>query len=281
MIDPETRQPKVRRRQGSIRAFLTLIVLVALSTGSIVLAHYWKEELRVERVFVTGSRIVSATDIVAASKIATGMSMYDLDLRTVEKNILAQLYVKSAIVVRELPDALHIYVLEREPLTALSIDRLIYIDDESVALPQHPASAVFDVPLITGVSLTEQIVPGKTLMRIESLRAVALLKYIRDNDQDLFHLISEVNADAEGNFVLYSLEAGVPIKLGKEVNVEKLAMLKTFWQEFVMPRGAEQLRLVDLRFEDQVIARWLTKTAVLPKPDAAAAPNNNSAHTTF
>jgi cell division protein FtsQ len=241
-----------------------LALLVLLIGAGIFLSHGWKMELSARRLLVVGHRIVTPDDIVKASKVLTGARLYAMDLRTVEKNILSHPYIKWARVTRRLPDALRIEVGEREPIGALSVRHMTYFDEEGVALPPYQPAGVFDVPLISGGELQNDPEPGRRVDEAWVLRGVGILNQARALGPDVYHLISEVHLVPAGNVVFYSMDAGVPVVLGKDVDSRKLLMFETFWKEFVPARGSDQLQIVDLRFKDQIVARWRTPAEQVP-----------------
>ncbi len=56
--------------------------------------------------------------------------------------------------------------------------------------------------------------------------------------------------------MLYSAEGGVPIIFGRGELPSKLVRLETFWNDIVRTRGPQNLQYVDLRYQDQIVARW-------------------------
>jgi cell division septal protein FtsQ len=56
--------------------------------------------------------------------------------------------------------------------------------------------------------------------------------------------------------ILTSAESGVPIIFGRGDIADKIARLEAFWALEVAERGAGELEYIDLRYRDQVVARW-------------------------
>ena len=79
----------------------------------------------------------------------------------------------------------------------------------------------------------------------------------------MYQNISEVQVRNGGDIVLYSAEGGVPIIFGRGELPGKLVLLETFWDNIVRTRGTQSLQYVDLRYQDQIVARWN------PEPPAA------------
>ncbi len=241
---------------GGLKSTIVFLLLCALVAASIVGAHRWKETLKLRRVLVGGSHMLSPAEIVKASKVIAGVPIFAVNVNTVRENVESMVYVKSVLIARDLPDILRIQIKEREPIAAIPRQPNIFVDDDGVALPPYPGNALFDVPLITGVGDLEDMKFGSVVQNAQVLQGISLLQQAKALDMEIYHIISEVHPISGGGSILYSSDAGVPILLGKDDEVKKLLMLESFWKQFVHQRGAENLSVVDLRFDDQVIARW-------------------------
>ena len=62
--------------------------------------------------------------------------------------------------------------------------------------------------------------------------------------------------DGERDIILYTTEAGVPVIFGHGDTAAKIVMLQAFWKDVVAQRGPAELASVDLRYADQIVARW-------------------------
>jgi len=60
-----------------------------------------------------------------------------------------------------------------------------------------------------------------------------------------------------GDITLFSVDAGAPIILGRGGVAKKLYLLQSFWSNVVRTRGVEELQSIDLRYDDQVVVRWV------------------------
>lgn len=246
-------KPKKKKNIPTVISFGVLLLVISSSLWG---TYIWRSNLKIQRIFIEGNRIVSAKEIVELTKTVAGTPLYDIDLNDVRENVLKQLYIGSATVVRELPNAVRIRVQERQPIAAISLQDMLYLDEEGVILPQYRSDVMFDVPFITGFVETSEMTSGSSVVNPYVLYALELLKRARSIDAELCHLVSEVHFNENGDLVLYSSDAGVTILFGKHDEIQKLVMLKTFWNKFVPGHGATLLQLVDLRYSGQVIARW-------------------------
>jgi hypothetical protein len=86
--------------------------------------------------------------------------------------------------------------------------------------------------------------------------ALDALASARQMDEELFRRISEIAVSENGVLVMVTAEGGVPIILGRGEMPRKLLMFDGFWRQVVERRGPKYLQQADVRFADQVIARW-------------------------
>jgi cell division septal protein FtsQ len=96
--------------------------------------------------------------------------------------------------------------------------------------------------------------PGKKLADSSAREALAVLAIARQGSEECYRRISEVHVSDDHDLLLYTNEGGVPVFFGRGETAMKLAKFDTFWEE--MGRSAGDLQYVDLRFQNQVIARW-------------------------
>lgn len=221
------------------------------------LALEWREDLRIQRVVIEGWHVVPPEEILSLAGVKSKSSMYELNIFEIQQNILKQPYAKDVIVNRQYPDALKIQVVERKPIASLNIGDLQYIDAESVLLPQIRSNVSFDFPIISGVSGIEKSKAGKALSNDEVYKAIEILQTAISIDSTLYNMISEVNLNNGGDIILYSNDVGAPIIVGRGGYLKKLLTLETFWRTFVKTSNPEKLQYVDLRFDEQVVVKWI------------------------
>lgn len=246
-------------KRQSARSSMGIWFFVPLAIGFVmilILALQWKETLIVQRVVVEGARIMGAKEVVGLANIQPQALLYQTDLFTVRQRLLAQPLVKSAVVTRQLPDAFCIEIVEREPIAALGGGPLYCLDTEGVVLPHRVSTPTFDLPLINGLAGAETVKVGNKLDQNDVFEAIGILEI--SQRIDAYRLISEIDMNKGGEVVLYSTEGGVPIMLGRGDFGKKLLLLQSFWNEHVRPEVVSQLKVVDLRYSDQVVARWET-----------------------
>jgi cell division protein FtsQ len=233
-----------------------VFVLVAIAVCLVFGANAWKSSLLVNQIRIDGNRIVGANEIIQLTQISKGMLLYKTDLTAIQHNVMGHHYIKDAIVERNLPNSVHIQVVERVPIAIVNLAENLYLDEDGVVLPRNVSHQIFDLPVISGISASEQLSLGSTVKQSDVLEALQLLTAMKAVNRPMYHNISEVQVRNGGDIVLYSADGGVPIIFGRGEVPEKLVLLETFWNKVVRTRGTQSLQYVDLRYQDQIVARW-------------------------
>jgi len=234
-----------------------MIPLVLGFMGLCILGARWKGSLTVRRVVIDGSGILSAQQLFTLSDVPLKSLMNQVDIYDVRGRILQQPFVKNARVTRQYPDAVRIQLVERQPIASVNNGQLRYIDAEAVLLPYIETSVKLDLPIINGVDSIQGAKPGETISNAELSEAIGLLQTALALDSTLFHFISEVNMNNGKDIILYSSDVPVPVIVGRGDYGKKLLMLETFWKNYVKTQSAQKIRYIDLRFNDQVVVKWL------------------------
>ncbi len=233
-----------------------LLVLLATIVGLIAFANVWKSSLKVAHVTLTGNRIVEANELFQLANVRHGSLIYDIDLRAIRKNLMSHYYIKDAIVERNLPSTIQLTVEERNPIALVNRPDPVYLDEDGVILPHSVSKALFDLPILTGVKLGTAASYGAVVQDSDAHEALEILTAARLVNSELYHLISEIQLRNGHDIVMYTAEGGVPVIFGEGNVADKMVRLDAFWKDVIRQRGLQNLQYVDLRYDDQVVARW-------------------------
>jgi cell division septal protein FtsQ len=205
---------------------------------------------------VEGNRIVGTNEIVQLTQIRPGTLLYRADLTAIQRNVTSHYYIKDAVVERNLPNTISVAVSERVPIAIINRTETLYVDGQGVVLPRSVSKKLFDLPVISGIPQSEDLALGSTIHDAQVCQALQLLLTMRSIDHEMYYNISEIQVHTTGDIVLYAVENSVPIIFGTGDTANKFAELEAFWGEYVKTRGAGALQYVDLRYKDQIVAKW-------------------------
>ncbi len=239
------------------RAGIALLAVLVLGVLGLAFgADRWKQDLPVKEVHAYGMRVLSAADVVALAHIDKSQRLFSVDLDAARRRLEANPFIRSASVTRDAPGRITLTVQERVPVAVLLTDRRLYIDDSAYVLPAVKTDQLFDLPFLTGGLPAAECQPGRTVKAPAVREALALLASARAIGDDLYHEISEVHIGSDAGLLCYTAESGVPVLVGRGALPEKLAKFDGFWKDHAARQDVQSLQYVDLRFDDQVVARW-------------------------
>jgi len=233
-----------------------VLILIALVICLAFGANAWKSSLKIDQVKINGNRIVGTNEIIQLSQIQIGSLLYKADLTAIQQNVMSHYYIKDAVVERNLPNSIEIQIIERVPVAMINLSEPLFLDEDGVVLPKTVAYRMLDLPMISGISADKSFIFGVTVTQPDEIEALQLLAVLRTLNRPLYHNISEIQLRNGGDIVLYSAEGGIPIIFGRGGLSDKIVRLELFWNDIVRTRGVQNLQYVDLRYQDQIVARW-------------------------
>ena len=249
---------------AAARKRLGKYVMIPLVLSIAVLSHFareWRSTVKVTSINVAGTRSLSKNALAKLSGVEMSAPLYDLDLAKVKRRIMAEPLLKDVQLNREYPGSLVIEVSEREPMAALNCGQMRFVDAEGVVLPYLDGDRKLDLPLIIGIDGIQSEKVGKPIINKELFAALDIIRQAQLLDSTIYHMISEIDMNRGGDIRINSLDAGIPVILGREDIPKKLLLFETFWTNFVNAGDAQKLKYVDLRFEDQVVVKWQDEPA--------------------
>ncbi len=190
------------------RFFITLILIFA-AAGSI----YWffrSEYFAVTEIEVRGQERLLGESIVDSTGLGLGVNIWQIDILRVEEHLLNNPRIRSVYVQKYLPNKIVIQVDEYGPLALIPTESgFAEIDENSTVMSFTDTIAQIDLPIVTGITLTEPVsgLKAEGLYLDEVLECVIVA-------QELDHLgLVEFNVDENGGITLVTLE-GIRILLG-------------------------------------------------------------------
>ncbi|MFI2437333.1 cell division protein FtsQ/DivIB [Streptomyces sp. NPDC018693] len=132
-----------------LRMIIILVVAVLALGGGCVWALYGSQWLRVERVSVSGTAVLTPAQVREAAAVPVGSPLVSVDTGAIESRLLSGLpRIDHVEVERSWPDGISLKVTERTPVVLIRKDgEFVEVDDEGVryaTVPQAPKG----VPLL-------------------------------------------------------------------------------------------------------------------------------------
>lgn len=235
---------------GKMFFFSTSVALIGLHMATWISKD---QSFVVRQVEVSGCSLLQPAEVAAAACVPMLTPMLELDVRAVRQRIVEMPLVKSAFVARQFPSTLGIRIQEVDAVALLNRKGLRLLDAQGNVLPMPSHTPVLDLPIVTGAAAATAASGEK--VSGAGAEAIAFLHALRKANAALYHNISEVQLSRSGELVLYLMEQGVPVRMGKAGWLDKAEQLTVVLQH--LQTRPEQARVAefDLRFRGQVIAR--------------------------
>ncbi|GHH02206.1 cell division protein FtsQ/DivIB [Streptomyces lanatus] len=133
----ESSDPPLARRRlrlPRLRTMIILVVFLALLGGGSVWALYGSKWLRVERVSVAGTRVLTPGQVLDAADAPVGAPLISVDTGAIEARLRRKLpRIDEVDVVRSWPHGIDLKVAERTPVLVVQKGgKFIEVDDEGV-----------------------------------------------------------------------------------------------------------------------------------------------------
>ena len=195
---------------------------------------------------------VSEGDILDASDIKLGDSLFDLELHMIGRKIEEHPWIARAEVERSFPDQVVIRVVERQARAIIDLDYLYYVDRQGVAFKMLESGDELDYPVITGIDRQYLLDhPDQTQNSLNL--ALSLMDQLEQ--RKLFNLddVSEIHFDQQEGLIIYTRVGGVPVRMGKENFYAKLDRFEAIYED-LEPRLLA-LKYIDLNVTDRVIVK--------------------------
>jgi len=229
-----------------------------LASGALLTVQVLLESgyFQVRQISVEQQVRVAEEEILEASDIKIGDSMFDLELNMIGRKIEEQPWIARAYVERVFPDQVVIRVEERQPRAIIDLDYLYYVDRSGVVFKMLDAGDELNYPVITGSNRQYLLDHPDQAQNCVNL-ALGLLEELDGRTVFSLEDVSEIHYDQQEGLILYTLVGGVPVRLGTQGFDAKLNRLETIYGD-LEPRLLA-LKYIDLNVADRVIVKVDTK----------------------
>jgi cell division septal protein FtsQ len=205
----------------------------------------------IEKVELAGLSRVDSASLQRLVGDLRGQNILLAPLDVVEARLEAHPRIASVECRRVLPNRVVYSITEREPVALVYTDRFFEIDAAGMVMPGDGYTGLLDLPTITGVQ-RDDVRAGRVCEDPMVRGALEALRVCRDLGAEFAGNISELRATQSG-ISIRSLRDDCVLLIGNgdyERRLRKFFMLKD-----ELARREETGKLIDLRFENQVVLR--------------------------
>jgi cell division protein FtsQ len=261
---PATRNRfKKQRKKFDVRGFLKKIVRLTAAVVVVSLIFLVCFELygfigktaflRLDRIEVSGIKKLTREEVLSAASVKPGDDLLGLRLSRMGEQLAKNPWVASVRVRRNFPHSLFIDIQERQPVGVVSMGYLYYLDSHGEIFKPLQEGDSLDFPVITGLAEDDLIRdPAGTK---ETLKGVlALLQQLKEKRSGISIAdISELHYDKGFGYTLFTMNRGLPIRLGTEGFSEKLDRLAKIYSQ--LEPQIPVLEYIDLDYNDKIVVK--------------------------
>ncbi|HEY5974140.1 MAG TPA: FtsQ-type POTRA domain-containing protein [Geobacteraceae bacterium] len=251
----QRRQVNVRGLlKKAVRAGAALVVLALVGViswelyGLVARATF----LRLEQIEVKGGKRLSRDDIISQSAVRLGDDLLGLKLRRMGEQLAKNPWVSQVKIRRSFPHTLTIEVAEREPLAVVSMGYLYYLDARAEIFKPLQEGDNLDFPVVTGFSEDDLLKDPAGAK--EALKGVlSLIGQLRARGDFTLADISEIHYDKGFGYTLFTIQSGVPVRLGTGGFADKLGRFARIYRD--LQAQMPHLEYIDLDYADKIIVK--------------------------
>lgn len=235
-----------------------LLLTGVLLWSSISWANY-RNLFQLQKIRITGVKIQPREFYRQLLGPMNQLLLTEINLEEVRLLLESDPYVKAARVSRQYPGYLNIEIAERVPLALLNLNPMLMIDAEGVILPDNGYSQKALIPVLSGFNPARELYPpGRETFSLKVKETVDILRQLWDIYPGLYNQLSEVTLNEDDEFVFILAEHPTKVILGKNKIWPKIEILKQFEKALNGQRHLTDYKLLDMRYNKQVIAREWT-----------------------
>lgn len=254
---------KKQRKKINIRGFLKKTVRVTAAVVVISLIFLVCYEvygivgkttfLRLERIEVAGVKKLTHEEILSAASVRIGDDLLGLKLSRMGEQLAKNPWIASVKIRRYFPHALSIDIVERQPVGIVSMGYLYYLDTKGDIFKPLQEGDMLDFPVITG--LVEDDLLRDPAGAKETVKGMLVLLAQLQKERNGIRIadISELHYDKGFGYTIFTINGGLPIRLGMNGFSDKLDRLAKIYGDLQVQLPT--LQYIDLDYSDRIVVK--------------------------
>ncbi len=201
----------------------------------------------VDSIEVKGNSFTKTEEIVAATGLIRGESLYQKDLKSIREDVEKLPWVEKVNISRRLPGNINIEVEETRPSFLIRLGERLYYLSTAGKVIDAPLKAGIDFPVVTGLDWPD--IEGDPDLRTQLLD---ILKNI--NPEDFGGRIEEIHRRKGDDFVIYgNFPNPSRVIIGQGDMADKFKSLGRLTK--TLKKRGQYAKTADFTLEDRIIAR--------------------------
>jgi cell division protein FtsQ len=240
------------KKSARVCVTITILALIVVICHELYGMVVHTTFLRLERIELNPLKRLKREDVIALAGVRPGDDMFSLQLNRIGEQLSKNPWVEKVGVRRYFPQTLAIEISEREPVAIINMGYLYYVDRKGEVFKPLNSGDSLNFPVMTGINEDDMVKDPKG-SRDALAGALALLGMLRGGHGLALSDISEVHYDKGYGYTLFTMNCGVPVKLGNSGFEEKLARLSRIYKE--LQAQLPNVEYIDLDYSDKIIVK--------------------------
>jgi cell division protein FtsQ len=257
------RRAKKERKPVDLRPYIRkgvrgIVILTVVLGGAFLAWEGWRllssaVFFRIERIEVAGNRRLDRREILSYAGVKEGAGMLRLDLARIGEHLEKNPWIESVAIRRYFPHTLRIQVAERDPVAIVNMGYLYYADRKGEVFKPLNDGDRLDYPVVTGIA-EEDLAKDPSGTKGALKAAGDLIDRLRASATD-FGLddVSEIHYDKGFGFTLFTMQGGVPVRVGMDGFPEKLERLAKIYRD--LRTQMTGLEYIDINYGDKIVVK--------------------------
>ncbi|HRE39704.1 MAG TPA: FtsQ-type POTRA domain-containing protein [Ignavibacteria bacterium] len=248
------------------------IVLTLISVSAVVVfANKWRNNVNYEKITITGNYNIPDSDIfeVARLKKDSVINIEEVNINIIQDRLSKHPEIKKVYVSKEPPAELRIEIIEKRPIATINTGTdLKLIDDELEIFPYKNLDKLYDLPIISGIKIDDNLKVFNNVNKTELKSALKVIVNAYTFSKPFYYNISEVNLSDSSKIIIYTNDNSVPFYIptkslmkmnDAEFNnlvEDKVKMMDEFYKTVLLKNLDKEIEYVDFRFSNQVVVKY-------------------------
>ena len=249
----KTKRDRRNDMRAAARRVGAVLVVGVMIVSAMYLYNYLttSERFSVTSIEFAGLSRVDGDGLDALMSDLIGENLFLAPLERYESRLEAHPRVSRAVLHRVLLNRVTCTIEEREPVALIFVDRFLEVDAHGMVMKEDGYTALLDLPIITGLARGE-VVPGEQSDSPRLQRALNALALCKRFGGSFASDISEMHVGSSG-VTIRAAGRDCVLLLG-DANYERRLKKYFLLQDMIVERN-NSTKLIDLRFEDQIVLR--------------------------
>jgi len=250
---------KKSNNRKSILVMFNMFLIIASIAIILNFSFSWaklKNTFIEPEIILSGSIEYDQKSYVAHITKVTGEIANQLPSNKILEALMMHPFVQASRVSYRYPNKIIIELKEREAFAIINKDPLVILDRDCFVLPIEDNFNNYDIPILSKFNSDNNLYPiGERSLSVKVQETILWLSSLFEQDPDFYLSISEVLLENGNEIVLILNEYPTKVLLGDTDTLQKIEILKKFEQTIKETKKITDYAYLDIRYNNQIIAK--------------------------